>query len=206
MLTRYRHFPFLTGSAAVLLLLGVAGGTFAQSQSDTAPSVAEAARRSRDAKKSAAKPVKTLTNDNLPAAPATAAAPAEGTTSAAAADASAAPASTALPKEAPSDAASKAEQEKQAKAKIKAELERVKKDLAVAEHELDVLERKVVLDSDAFYSKANYAADTAGKAVLDADAEQVNEKKISVEELRARIAELQAMAADAAPESNKNPQ
>jgi len=168
--------------------------------------VAEAARRSRDARKNAAKPVKTLTNDNLPAAPATAAAAAEGTTSATAADTSAAPASAAAPKEAPSDAATKAEQEKQAKAKIKAELERVKKDLAVAEHELDVLERKAVLDSDAFYSKANYAADTVGKAALDADAEQINEKKISVEELRARIAELQAMAADVAPESNKNPQ
>src|SRR6266404_5260291 len=50
-------------------LTGMSHAALAQSQSDSAPSVAEAARRAREQKKHDAKPVHTFTNEDLPAAP-----------------------------------------------------------------------------------------------------------------------------------------
>src|SRR5260370_2948749 len=63
-------YPIFVFAAACMLLSGLSSATWAQSQSDPAPSVAEAARRAREKKKENAKPVRTLTNDDLPAAPA----------------------------------------------------------------------------------------------------------------------------------------
>src|SRR5438270_12278762 len=96
MLKLNHTFSFVALSAAFLLTTGLLGT--AQAQSDNAPSVAEAARRAREQKKSAAKPGRTLTNDNLPAAPPagspeagaqTSAKSSDGTASAGATDASA---------------------------------------------------------------------------------------------------------------------
>jgi hypothetical protein len=41
-----------------------------------------------------------------------------------------------------------------------------------AEQELNVLQRQIVVDQDAYYSRTNYVADTAGKARLDAELQQ----------------------------------
>src|SRR5215831_3684515 len=66
----------LIGSAALLISLGLAPFlASAQSQGDTA-SVADAARRAREQKRAAAKPARTLTNDDLPSLLAEPAAPA----------------------------------------------------------------------------------------------------------------------------------
>ena len=58
--------------------------------------------------------------------------------------------------------------------------------------ELDILERKAVLDGDAFYSKTDDARDTEGKARLDAGAQQVKDKKSQVDDLKVKVAALQA--------------
>src|SRR6266850_3261959 len=58
------------GTAVIsLCLTGMSNAALAQSQSDSAPSVAEAARRAREQKKHDAKPVHTFTNEDLPPAP-----------------------------------------------------------------------------------------------------------------------------------------
>ena len=70
-MTREKNlYPVFVFAAACMLLTGLPSATWAQSQSDSAPSVAEAARRAREKKRENAKPVRTLTNDDLPAAPA----------------------------------------------------------------------------------------------------------------------------------------
>jgi multidrug resistance efflux pump len=85
-------------------------------------------------------------------------------------------------------------------------LEHAKKELAQAEHELDVTQRKAALDSDAYYSKPDFANDKDGKANLDAEAQQISEKKQAVETLKARVAELQALVGEAPSlEPDKNP-
>jgi len=175
---------------ACMLLTGLSSATWAQSQSDPAPSVAEAARRAREKKKENAKPVRTLTNDDLPAAPAGDAVTGTATpTPAAKGDAN--DDGEKKPPAAPND-----EIAKQRKAYNAAALERAKKQLAQLLSELDIMERKAVLDSDSYYSKTDYASDKEGKANLDAEAQQISDKKQTVDELKARVAELQDMVGD----------
>jgi|KBSSwiStaDraftv2_1062776.scaffolds.fasta_scaffold254050_2 hypothetical protein len=184
----------LIGSAVLLSSCLLPLAASAQSQSDNT-SVADAARRAREQKKNATKPARTLTNDDLPAAPAATAPPvvAPATESTAASDQS-------KPEEpgAPLKAAAPAEPAAQAgtasKRRVEAEaaLKRAKAELTQAQGELDVLGRKAALDSDAYYSKTDYARDTEGKARLDADTQQVNDKKSQVDVLKAKVAALQS--------------
>lgn len=187
-------------TAACLLLTGLSSAIWAQSQSESAPSVAEAARRAREKKKENSKPVRTVTNDDLPAAPAGEAA-AKGAVSPTAE----AQSDTTVTAEPPANegggkkpAAADNEQAGKQKADNAAELERAKKQLAQSLSELDIMQRKAALDSDSYYSKTDFASDTAGKAALDAEAEDINRKKDEVADLKARVAELQASIADAA--------
>lgn len=197
---RYHSVPAF--AIAGLLLTALPGALRAQPQADSTPSVAEAARRARKQKKKA-KPVRTITNDDLPAAP---------SSGANAADAQAAPAKAEDHAAATGDIApapavpASGEQAKQKQADNSAALERAKKELARAQHELDVSERKAALDSDAYYSKADFANDKEGKANLDAQAQQIAEKQQAVAALKARVEELQALAPEPAPaEPDKNP-
>jgi len=189
-------YPVFVFAAACMLLTGLSNATCAQSQSDSAPSVAEAARRAREKKKENAKPVRTLTNDDLPAAPAGdavigTAAPAP----AAKGEDAVAPAANDDGEKRP-PASANDEKAKLRKEYNAAALERAKKQLAQLLSELDIMERKAVLDSDSYYSKTDYASDKEGKANLDAEAQQISDKKQAADELKARVAELQAMVGD----------
>jgi hypothetical protein len=188
-------YPVFVLAAACMLLTGLSNAACAQSQSDSAPSVAEAARRAREKKKENAKPVRTLTNDDLPAAPAGDAVTGTATpTPAAKGEDAVAPAANDGEKK-PS-AAVNDEKAKLLKANNAAALERAKKQLATALSELDITQRKLALDSDSYYSKTDYASDKDGKANLDAEAQVIDAKKQEVEDLKARVAELQALVGD----------
>ncbi len=204
MLKRKFVYPFVTFSIACVLLTGLSGATLAQSQGDSAPSVAEAARRAREQKKAAAKPVRTLTNDDLPAAPVSGANAAEAQVNSAKAEDNAAATNDANQAQA---APVNDEKTKEKNAENAAALERAKKELAQAEHDLDVTQRKAALDSDAYYSKPDFANDKDGKANLDAETQQISDKKLAVETLKARVAELQALVGEApsSSEPDKNP-
>jgi hypothetical protein len=212
----------LIASAALVVSLGLSPFlAAAQSQGDNA-SVADAARRAREQRKAAAKPVRTLTNDDLPsvAAEPGVSAPAIG------AAGETAPADQAKTDQAKTDQAktdqAKTDQPKtegassdrdlaaapapvadsdaanRKRAKLAAAWKRAKAELSQAQGELDVLERKAVLDSDTFYSKTDYASDSEGKARLDAEAGQINQKKSEVDGLKAKLAELEAALGQAA--------
>jgi hypothetical protein len=197
--------------AAMFLLPVWAPPASAQSQSGN-PSVAEAARRAREQKKNAAKPVRTLTNDDLPAASDNAVPPATATAPAAEAanpDQAKPEADATAPEKAavPAESAGQTEDSSNKRAQIEAALKQAKAELRQAQSVLDVLQRKAALDSDAFYSKADYARDTDGKAKLDADAQQVNDKKSQVDDLKAKVATLQAELGEAAePDEPTQPQ
>jgi hypothetical protein len=191
---RESRFPLIAlATASGLLLFGWCGAASAQSQSESAPSVAEAARRAREQKKESGKPVRTLTNDDLPATPAEDAA---RDTTPKSDDADAATPATNEGGEKKAAAPANDEQANRLKANNAAALERAKKQLAQFEGELDIMQRKAVLDSDSYYSKTDFASDTAGKANLDAEAQEINAKKQDIEDLKARIAELQAMVGE----------
>lgn len=198
---------FLSGAGAVaLLLLAGAPSALAQSQSDNT-SVADAARRTREQKKNAAKPARTLTNDDLPAAPAATAQPPTAPTTD-----SPTPIEQAKPEEEAPKTAASAEPVAQAEAPAKkhaeteAALKRAKAELAQAQGELDVLQRQAALDSNSYYSKTDFARDTDGKAKVDADTQQVNDKKFQVDELKAKVAAIQAVLGEAAePDTPSQP-
>jgi hypothetical protein len=57
-----------------------------------------------------------------------------------------------------------------------------------AEQELSVLQRHFDLDQGEYYSKTNYAADTAGKTRLDAEQQQIQELQSEIERLKSELA------------------
>ena len=151
--------------------------TFAQSQDSQ--SVAEAARRAREQKKPPAKPAKVITEDDVkPAAQSSTAAPASTAASTDNATAPGAPSAS-------SATAPDAKEQKDSK-----EVTALKAQLKQAQGELDLLQREQALDQDSFYSNSDYAHDTAGKAKLDAEKQQVSDKQQEVENLKARLAAM----------------
>jgi len=193
---RENHFPLIALATAGLFLFAWSETARAQSPSDSEPSVAEAARRAREKKKENAKPVRTLTNDDLPAAPAVGVA--NGAVSPPPAmngEDAVRPSAKDGGENKPSAPASD-EQAKLIAANNAAALERAKKQLATALSELDLMQRKLALDSDSYYSKTEYASDKEGKANLDAEAQAIDTKKQDIEDLKARVAELQALVGE----------
>ena len=205
-LSKFGSSLLLVLTGALLSLSWFPDAAFAQSQSENT-SGADAARRAREQKKNAPKPARTLTNDDLPAAPPASqpsTAPPGGTESAAP-DQAPTESETGSPGKAPAAAPAGNEQKK--KAEIEATLKRAKAELAQALSELDILQRKSALDSDSFYSQTGFSQDTEGKARLDEEARQVKDKKSQVDELKSKVAALQAKLGEAAePDKPAQPQ
>lgn len=146
-------------------------------------SVAEAARRAREQKKASAKPATVITNDTLPPAPiAESAAPANQSTAATAATT---PANSASDTSAQSAAATPQDAEEKKKA-----IESLKQELAALQGEVDLAQRSLSLDQDAFYSKPNFSNDKDGKAKLDAALADLKLKQDDLAQLKAKLAEL----------------
>lgn len=177
----------------------------AQESQDT--SVAEAARRAQEQKKSAPKSPKVITNDSLPGAPnpdstapagtqtapsspgapnqlvnTTEAAPARPTPAAAdaaqpAADITPAPAASA-------DAKAPAAPDNAA---ANPEVVALKRQIADQQKEVDLLLRLYALDQDAFLANPDHAKDPQGKAKLDTQQEEIHAKVAEVAALKAKL-------------------
>ena len=61
-----------------------------------------------------------------------------------------------------------------------------------AEQELKVMQREFDLDQNAYYSKTNYAADTAGKTKIDAELQQIQSLQSEIDRLKGELAASQA--------------
>jgi hypothetical protein len=162
---------------AVLSALLLPAATFAQSQ-DT-QSVAEAARRAREQKKTAPKPARVITEDDVkPAAPdAAPASPASGFPTPSSGGAANPPAA---------DGSKDPKDQKDSQ-----EVAQLKEQLKQAQSDLDLMQRELALAQDTYFSNPDYVHDTAGKAKLDAQKQQIGDKQEEVARLKARILELQ---------------
>jgi hypothetical protein len=183
---------FLTLLVAVVFPLAFR----AQTQDSPNPSVAEAARRSRQLKKKSDKPVPVITEDTLkPAAPVSpngAAAPVEN--SAPAPMESVAAADTAAPPAGPTAAAPSAESAKA--------LKDLKKQLAEAQKELEFSQLELSLEQDTYFSNPDYIHDKAGKAKVDTIQQEISKRQQAVDRLKTKLAaleELQNRSNSAAP-------
>jgi hypothetical protein len=161
----------------------------AQSSNEQQDSVADAAKRAREAKKNAPKPVKIVTDEEIDAKKIQPGA--EGLT---------VDSPPRLETEPPSPGAvAAAEAADQArptsgvdapKQGDTAEITREKEMLAQALKDLDLIKRGLALDQDTYYSNPDYVHDRAGKAKLDAEIQQLADKQQLVDDLKARLASL----------------
>jgi len=168
-------------TASALLSLG------AYAQDPAAPSVAEAAKRAREAKQSAAnKPAKVITDDTLhPNSNNSPSVPAESGTQAGDTSASGA-AGGANQAGANAQAATSNEQTEEKKK----ELDSLKQQLVEKQSEVDLAQRELALANDNYYSKADFASDKSGKAKLDGMQTDLNAKKDELTQIKAKFAEL----------------
>jgi hypothetical protein len=175
-----RTFPLVLAASALLPF-----GVYAQDPAT--PSVAEAAKRAREAKQSAAnKPAKVITDDTLhpnsnnsPAVPAESGAQAGDTSpSGAAAGANQAGAN--------AQAGTTNEQSEEKKK----ELDSLKQQLAEKQNQVDLAQRELALANDNYYSKADYSSDKSGKAKLDSMQTDLNAKKDELAQIKAKFADL----------------
>jgi len=146
-------------------------------------SIADAARRTREKKKTAAKPAKVITDETLDVK--------KGDVQSAAAEQLRIPGTAeAQAQPAPSNAPKAPEDEKLAK-----ELAALKEQIKQAQSDLDLAQREQALQQDTYFSNPDYVHDTAGKAKLDAIKQQVTDKQQIVDRLKGRLAELQPSSA-----------
>jgi chromosome segregation ATPase len=183
-------------SARLILTILVAGmycvAAHAQAPSQNPPtnSVAEAAKLARERKKDAASAKKVITDDDL------------STADLKPGDEGLKVSTPKLETESPSPAVVSAEEAADKKAETSppddplkktdpAKVAQLKAELAQAEEDLKLSQRESQLEQDTVFSNPDYQHDTAGKAKLEELQQQINDKQGLVEQLKARLSELQ---------------
>src|ERR1700722_8966738 len=160
-----------------------------QSSDAQSQSIAEAARKSRQAAKNSSKPSKVITDDDLdkenikPGAQGlNVGAPAELETQPPSSDAVAEAAATPSTPPDPATVAAASDDP---------EIARLKDSIAEAEKDADFARRDLALQQDTFSSNPDYVHDTAGKAKLAGMQQQINDKQQDTDRLKARLAILE---------------
>jgi hypothetical protein len=165
-------------------------------QTPQQPSIADAARQNREQKKSAPKSGNVITNDTLSPTSSTVAA----TTATAAPQVGANPANAAQAPAAAESAAPKTsaqpELSKEDAAKLKSEIATIQQELKDKQSAVELLQRLLNLDREALLSKPDSSRDTDGKAKLDAEQDELQQKSAEFEKLKAK---LQSMAPELVP-------
>jgi hypothetical protein len=155
---------------------------FGQPQDQQTPSVAEAARRAREQKKKSEKPAKVITDETLDVK--------KGDVQSATAEQLRMPGSPAQP--APTNAPSSAVQGEKKASEDAKKIVALQEQIKQAQDDLDLLQREQSLEQNNYYSKTDYAHDTAGKVKLDALKQQISDKQQDVDALKTRLAALLA--------------
>jgi hypothetical protein len=191
-------------SGLLVLLALPAGIVSAQQQQpqQQTDSIAEAARRSREQKKEQAKSVKVWDNDSMPTAPG--AISVVGQSSGSGGDSGSQPAANAQAGGSTVGGGTANSRETSAKdvKALQASLAAAKDQLQSVKTELDIIKRQYDLDSQMYYGKPNYIADTDGAARLAEEKSQVDAKQQDVDAAQKKVDRLEAELKDAAPASD----
>jgi predicted RNase H-like nuclease (RuvC/YqgF family) len=186
---------FRTSARLILAILVaetycVAAHAQTPSQDPPANSVAEAAKLARERKKDAASAKKVITDDDL------------NTADMKPGDEGLKVSTPQLETEPPSPAVVAADEAADKKAETSppddplkktdsAKVAKLKVELAQAEEDLKLSQRESQLEQDTVFSNPDYQHDTAGKAKLEELQQQINDKQSVVEQLKARLSELE---------------
>jgi hypothetical protein len=163
-------------------------------QQDDAPSVAEAARRTRQQKQDTAKPAHVIDNDAIPSSSAAS----TGT------PASAAPSSDGSTAKSPdSVAAPKSEADKADDDKKKADIEALKQEIADKLAKVNLQQRELTLAQDSYLSNPDHEHDKAGKENLDSMQADLTQLQAELTNLRAKLGAFGAPTDEKTPETPK---
>ncbi len=153
------------------------------------PSVAEAARLNREQKKTSPKPAVVVTDDTLKPSSADSAKPEPVSTAT-----EHAPAAT--PSNVDSDSVTQSQPVSRPapanndESKRKQEVTQLKQQLSDQQAQVELLQRLLKLDQDAFQSKADSARDTDGKAKLEQEEQELQDKQSALIDLKAKLESL----------------
>ena len=192
-----------------ILLVLPAGALSAQSSGQsTSDPLAAAAKRAQDSKRDQSKSARVWDNDTIPKAGHEISvvgsndAIADGANPAVAPDGTvvaspdgAAGANPAAP--APGPAPNQADLD----AKIQAQINDAKENIASMKTDLDLMQRTEVLDSQMYYSKPDYSNDRAGARKLTDEQAKIAEKQQAIDEAEKKLAELETLL-KASPQNN----
>jgi hypothetical protein len=194
---------FVHGLGLGILLVLPAGAVFAQSAAppsagqSTSDPLAAAAKRAQDGKKDPSKTARVWDNDNIPKAGheisvvGSNEAVADGTNPAVTADANtvASPDATA----GGANPAGPAPNQADLDAKIQAQINGAKENIASMKTDLDLMQRTLVLDSQMYYSKPDYSNDRAGVRKLTDEQAKIADKQQAIDEAEKKLAELETL-------------
>ena len=156
-----------------------------------APSVAEAARRTRQQKQDSAKPAHVIDNDSIPPSLSTPATTTPGS------DSNAAP-----PAE-NSSIADKPSEDPTTEQQKKAEIESLKQQIAEKQEKVNLQERELALAQDTYYGNVDHEHDKAGKTKLDSMQTDLTQAQTELAHLQAKLASLAPASDTKAPEPAK---
>lgn len=149
-------------------------------------SLAAAAKRAQEKKKEQTKPAKVWDNDNISAASGTVSVVGKASE---AAQAAAPAAQAGAAKEV------KPEQTAEQKSANAAEIAAAKQQMESLKTDLDIMQRKYILDQQMYYNKPDYQSDKAGAAALNDEQSQIDAKQQEITDLQKKIDDRQAKAA-----------
>lgn len=158
-------------------------------QAPEEPSIADAARQNRQQKKPPTKSGTVITNETLNPSPAPGTNPATAAPEAPQANVNTGnvpQAGTVTDSTAPKSPA-QPEISKQDSEKLKAEIAAIKQELKEKQSEVDLLQRLLNLDREALLSKPEPSRDVEGKAKIDAEQDDLNQKVAEFDKLKAKL-------------------
>jgi hypothetical protein len=178
--------------SGLLVLLALPVGMASAQQQQQADSIAEAARRSREQKKEQAKPVRVWDNDSMPKSPGDV--NVVGPSAPNSDPSGSSPAANVQSARGAAEAGATKSGEKSGKdvKALQASLAAAKDQLQTLKTELNLLQRKYNLDSQMYYGKPNYAADTDGAAKLVDEKGEIDSKQQGVDAAQKRVDQLEA--------------
>jgi hypothetical protein len=185
---------FAAWGLIILLASPAAVAAAKQTQQAAEPSahpqdaLAAAARRAREQKKKESNPPKVWDNDNIPKNPGALSVVGQPAPAAAPAGAETPTDQSASATAQPASAASPAQQ----KSALQTQLAAAKDNLQSLQNDADILQRKLALDQQTYYSNPNFSSDKAGAAALQDEQDQIDAKQQQMGDVQKQIVDLQA--------------
>lgn len=180
----------------ILLSIVFTGAALAQKTAQSSPpddSLAAASRQARELKKQQPKSTRVWDNDNIPKNPGTLSVIGEASAQASSpsSNSSSQPGSangedkTASPAKAAQSLADK-------KKALESELAAAKDQLLNLQNDLDIMQHKLALDQQMYYSKPEYSSDKTGAAALADEQSQIDAKQVEMGTVEQKVAGLKA--------------